>query len=94
MARNATSGNNGNDLFEGSDGDDKLPGKIGSDVQLGGLDDVSLSGGDNKYLLVSELDNNLLDGGRDGDGGGAGTLIAIVHVRDRRILSNDDFLAL
>ena len=91
MARIATSSNNGNDLYQGSDGDDMLTGNNASDDQLGRLDDASLSGGIDKRLLLPELGDDLLDGGRDDSG--AGTLIAIVHVRDQWMLSNDDLLA-
>lgn len=91
MARIATSSNNGNDLYQGRDGDDMLPRNNARDDQLGGLDAASHSGGNDKQLLVPELGDNLLDDGREGSG--AGTLIAIVHVRDRQTLSNDDLLA-
>lgn len=91
MARIATSSNNENDLYQGSDGDDLLPGNNANHDQLGGLDEASLSGGNHKQLLVPELGDDLLGDGSEGSG--AGTLIAIVHVRDQRMLSNDDLLA-
>lgn len=91
MARIATSSNNGNNLYQGSTEDGLLPGNNDNPDRLGGLDAVSHSGGTDKQLLVPELGDDLLDDGPEGSG--AGTLIAIVHVRDRQIHSNDDLLA-